>query len=89
MISVPAAMLPIRPSEPPDPFVTVLPLAVVVVVDALGVVVRGVVRGGVLTTVPVERGRLVVRDGALVTGALVLGVPVVGTSCSAGCAVVS
>ena len=89
MISVPAAMLPTRPSDPLVPFVTVLPLAVVVVVGALGVVVRGVVRGGVLTTVPVDRGRLVVRDGALITGAVALGVPVVGTSCNAGCAVVS
>jgi hypothetical protein len=64
--------------------VTVFPLAVVVVVGALGVVVRGVVRGGVLTTVPDERGRVAVRVGALVTGAVALGVPVVGTSCSAG-----
>jgi hypothetical protein len=80
LISVPAAIVPSLPSDPPEAFVTVFPLAVVVVVGALGVVARGVVRGGVRTTVPVERGRVVVRDGALVTGALVLGVPVVGTS---------
>jgi len=89
LISDPAAIVPRRPSDPLEPFVTVFPLAVVVVLGALGVVVRGVVRGGVLTTVPDERGRVAVRVGALVTGAVVLGVPVVGTSCSAGCAVVS
>ena len=56
-----------------------MPLAVVVVVGALGVVVRVVVRGGV-RVVPVVRGRVATREGALVTGADVLGVPVVGTS---------
>ena len=66
-------------ADPLDPRVTVLPLAVVVVVGALGVVVRGVVRGGV-RVVPVVRGRVVTRVGALVTGADVLGAPVVGTS---------
>jgi hypothetical protein len=80
LISVPAAIVPSLPSEPPDPFVTVFPLAVVVVAGALGVVERGVVRGGVLTTVPDDRGRVVVRAGAAVTGAVLLGVPVVGTS---------
>ena len=80
LISVPAAIEPSLPSDPLDPRVTVFPLAVVVVVGALGVVVRGVVvRGGVLV-VPVVRGRVATRVGALVTGADVLGVPVVGTS---------
>jgi hypothetical protein len=76
-------------SDPLDPRVTVFPLAVVVVVGALGVVVRGVVVRGGVRVVPVVRGRVTTRVGALVTGADVLGVPVVGTSCSAGCAVVS
>ena len=77
LISVPAAIVPSLPSDPPDPFVTVFPLAVVVVAGELE---RGVVRGGVLTIVPDDRGRVVVREGAAVTGAVALGVPVVGTS---------
>ena len=82
LISEPAGMLPRARSDPDVPFVTVFPLAVVVGVAGAGVVVLG----GVLTVVPDDLGgvrvgaRVGARDGALATGAGVLGSPVAGTS---------
>ena len=66
LISEPAGMLPSARSEPDEPLVTVLPLAVVV--GAAGA--RVVVLGGVRTVVPDDRGgvRVGARDGALATG---------------------
>ena len=79
-ISDPAGMLPtLERSDPLVPFVTVLPLAVVVGVP--GELVDGrvvVVRGGVLTVEPELRGGVRVA-GALATGPDV-GAPVAGTS---------
>ena len=77
LICEPAGMLPRERSDPDDPFVTVFPLAVVVGALGAGVVVLG----GVRTVVPDLLGvRLGARDGALATGACVLGSPVAGTS---------
>ena len=71
-------MLPSLRSEPDVPLVTVLPLAVVVGAEVDGAVVLG----GVRTVVPEDLAgvRAGVLDGALATGAVVLGSPVVGTS---------
>jgi len=78
VISDPAGMLPtLAGSDPPVPFVTVLPLAVVA--GPLGADGRVVVRGGVLTVEPELRGGVRVA-GALAIGADVVGVPVAGTS---------
>jgi hypothetical protein len=83
LISDPAAIDPVARSDPDVPFVTVLPLAVVVGVLGFG--------AGFVVVVVGLLG--VVRAGARVTGALVdgvvTGVVVAGTSCSAGCAAVS
>jgi hypothetical protein len=72
------------------PFVTVFPLAVVVGAAGAGAGAgdegRGIVRTVVL---PDDRGAELTRVGELVVGAVVLGAPVAGTSCSAGCADVS
>jgi hypothetical protein len=84
LISDPAGIDPVARSDPDVPFVTVLPLAVVVGVLGFGA-------GFVVVELDVLLG--VVRAGARVTGALVdgvvTGVVVAGTSCSAGCAAVS
>ena len=86
VISDPAGMLPtVDLSDPLVPFVTVLPLAVVVGALCAG---RVVVRGGVLTVDPEVRGGVRVT-GALATGPDVVGAPAAGTSWSAGCAAVS
>ena len=78
LISDPAGMLPSARSDPVVPRVTVLPLAVVVGRVGAGVVVRG----GVRTVEPDDLlgVRLGAREGALATGAEVLGSPVAGTS---------
>jgi hypothetical protein len=82
-------MLPSLRSDPDDPRETVLPLAVTV--GSTGLVGRGAVRVGV-RVLTIGRGaeRTGVRTaGVGVDAAVVVGVPVAGTSFSAGCAVVS
>jgi hypothetical protein len=87
-ISEPAAIDPSRRSDPAVPRVTVLPLAVVVGAAGAGagragVVVRGGVRDGVLTVV---LGELAAGAGLVATA---LGDSSAGTSCRAGCDIVS
>jgi hypothetical protein len=81
LISAPAGIVPTARSDPPLPFVTVFPLAVVVGAGAGAGVDGLVVRGGVLVVVvPELRGRDGLVVGALATGPLVPGSTVAGTS---------